>query len=72
MPAWTNPKAEAAAARQLARLMDSMQTQGEEDTDQGQVDDEGRDRQRVPHILNRRAQQLGRTLGPTAPAVAAA
>lgn len=72
MPAWTNPKAETAAAHELARLMESMQTKGGEDTDQGQLDDEGRDRQRVPHILNPRGQQLGRTLVPTAPAAKAA
>lgn len=42
MPAWTNPKAETAAARQLVRLMEGMQTKGGEDTDQGQLDDEER------------------------------
>ena len=45
-----------------------MLTKGEEYTDQGQAYYEERYRQRVLHNLNRRAQQLGMTLVPTAPA----
>lgn len=49
-----------------------MLTKGEEYTDQGQAYYEERYRQRVLHNLNRRAQQLGMTLVPTAPAAKAA
>ena len=62
------PKAVTAAAHKLARLIYSMLTKGEEYTDQGQAYYEERYRQRVLHNLNRRAQQLGMTLVPTAPA----
>ena len=66
------PKAVTAAAHKLARLIYSMLTKGEEYTDQGQAYYEERYRQRVLHNLNRRAQQLGMTLVPTAPAAQAA
>jgi hypothetical protein len=56
----------------LARLIYSMLTKGEEYTDQGQAYYEERYRQRVPHNLNRRAQQLGMMLVPTAPGAQAA
>lgn len=62
------PKAVTAAAHKLARLIYSMLTKGEEYTDQGQAYYEERYRQRVLHNLNRRAQQLGMKLVPTAPA----
>jgi len=62
------PKAVTAAAHKLARLIYSMLTKGEEYTDQGQAYYEERYRQRVLHNLNKRAQQLGMTLAPTAPA----
>ncbi len=62
------PKAVTAAAHKLARLIYSMLTKGEEYTDQGQAYYEERYRQRVLHNLNKRAQQLGMTLVPTAPA----
>ena len=65
-------KAVTAAAHKLARLIYSMLTKGEEYTDQGQAYYEERYRQRVLHNLNRRAQQLGMTLVPTAPAAQAA
>ena len=65
-------KAVTAAAHKLARLIYSMLTKGEEYTDQGQVYYEERYRQRVLHNLNRRAQQLGMALVPTAPAAHAA
>jgi transposase len=65
------PKAVTAAAHKLARLIYSMLTKGEEYTDQGQAYYEERYRQRVLHNLNRRAQQLGMTLVPTAPAAQA-
>lgn len=66
------PKAVTAAAHKLARLIYSMLTKGEEYTDQGQAYYEERYRQRVLHNLNKRAQQLGMTLVPTAPAAQAA
>lgn len=66
------PKAVTAAAHKLARLIYSMLTKGEEYTDQGQAYYEERYRQRVLHNLNRRAQQLGMTLVPTAPTAQAA
>jgi transposase len=65
-------KAVTAAAHKLARLIYSMLTKGEEYTDQGQAYYEERYRQRVLHNLNRRAQQLGMTLVPTAPVAQAA
>ena len=65
-------KAVTAAAHQLARLTYSMLTKGEEYTNQGQAYCEERYRHRVLHNLNRRAQQLGMTLVPTAPAAQAA
>lgn len=49
------------------KLIHSMLTKGEEYSDQGQAYYEERYRQRVLHNLNRRAQQLGMTLVPTAP-----
>lgn len=66
------PRAVTAAAHKLARLIYSMLTKGEEYTDQGQAYYEERYRQRVLHNLNRRAQQLGMTLVPTAPTAQAA
>jgi transposase len=66
------PKAVTAAAHKLARLIYSMLTKGEEYTDQGQAYYEERYRQRVLQNLTRRAQQLGMTLVPTAPAAQAA
>jgi hypothetical protein len=66
------PKAVAAAAHRLARLIYTMLTKGEEYTDQGQACYEERYRQRVLHNLNRRAQQLGMALVPAAPAALAA
>ncbi len=66
------PKAVTAAAHKLARLIYSMLTKGQEYTDQGQAYYEERYRQRVLHNLNRRAQQLGMTLMPTAPAAQSA
>ena len=65
-------KAVTAAAHKLARLIYSLLTKGEEYTDQGQAYYEERYRRRVLHNLNRRAQQLGMTLLPTAPAAQAA
>ena len=62
------PKAVTAAAHKLARLICAMLTKGQEYTDQGQDYYEERYRQRVLHNLNRRAQQLGMTPVPTAPA----
>ena len=66
------PKAVTAAAHKLARLIYSMLSKSEEYTDQGQAYYEERYRQRVLHNLKRRAQQLGMTLVPTAPAAQAA
>ncbi len=66
------PKAVTAAAHKLARLIYSMLTKGEEYTDQGQAYYEERCQQRLPHNLNRQAQQLGMTLVATAPAAQAA
>jgi len=61
------PKAVTAAAQKLARpMIYSMLTKGEEYTDQGQIYYEERYRQRGLHNLNRRAQQLGMVLVPTA------
>ena len=66
------PKAVTAAAHKLARrLIYAMLTKGQEYTAQGQDYYEERYRQRVLHNLSRRAQQLGMTLVPTAPASAA-
>lgn len=65
------PKAVTAAAHKLARLIYSMLTKGEEYTAQGQAYYEERYRQRVLHNLNRRAQQLGKTLVPTTQAAQA-
>ena len=49
-----------------------MLTKSEECIDQGQAYHEDGYRQRVLHNMNRRAQQLGMTLVPTAPAAQAA
>ena len=65
------PKAVTAAAYKLT-LIYSMLIKGEEYTDQGQAYYDERYCQRVLHNLNRRAQQLGMTLVPTAPAAQAA
>ncbi len=56
------PKAVAAAAHKLARLIYSLLTKGEEYTDQGQDYYEERYRQRVLHNLNQRANKLGMKL----------
>lgn len=65
------PKAVTAAAHKLARLIYTMTTKGDEYTDQGQDYYEERYRQHALHNLNRRAQQVGMTLVPTALARAA-
>lgn len=56
------PKAVAAAAHKLARLIYTMLTKGEEYTDQGQDYYEERYRQRLLHNLNQRASKLGMKL----------
>tara|TARA_B100001105_G_scaffold217834_1_gene183944 strand:+ start:169 stop:513 length:345 start_codon:yes stop_codon:yes gene_type:complete len=66
------PKAVTAAAHKLARLIYRMLTKGKEHTDQGHAYNEERYRQRVLNNLNKRAQELGMTLVPTAPAAQAA
>ncbi len=53
------PKAVAAAAHKLARLIYTMLTKGEEYADQGQDYYEGRYRQRVLRQLSMRAEKLG-------------
>jgi transposase len=60
------PKAVTAAAHELARLIYTMLTKGEEYTDRGQACYEQRYRQRVVANLNRRAQQLGLQVVPIA------
>ena len=56
------PKAVAAAAHKLARLIYTMLTKGEEYTDQGQDYYEERYRERVLRQLSQRAQKLGMKL----------
>jgi hypothetical protein len=56
------PKAVAAAARKLARLIYTMLTKGEEYTDQGQACYEERYRERVLRQLSQRANKLGMQL----------
>lgn len=56
------PKAIAAAAHKLARLIYTMLTKGEEYTDQGQEYYEERYRQRVLHHLSQRAEKMGMKL----------
>lgn len=56
------PKAVAAAAHKLARLIYTMLTKGEEYTDQGQAYDEERYRERVLRQLSQRASKLGMQL----------
>jgi transposase len=56
------PKAVAAAAHKLARLIYTMLTKGEEYTDQGQDYYEERYRQRVLYHLAQRAEKLGMKL----------
>jgi transposase len=53
------PKAIAAAAHKLARLIDTMLTKGEEYTDQGQAYYEERYRERLSRHLSQRASKLG-------------
>jgi hypothetical protein len=53
------PKAVAAAAHKLARLIYTMLTKGEEYTDQGQDYYEQRYRQNVVNHLTQRAAKLG-------------
>lgn len=52
-------KAETAAAHKLARLIYTMLTKGEEDTDQGQDYDDERYRERVLRQLAQRAEKMG-------------
>jgi transposase len=56
------PKAIAAAAHKLARLIDTMLTRGEEYTDQGQAYYEERYRERLSRHLSQRASKLGMQL----------
>jgi transposase len=56
------PKAVAAAAHKLARLIYTMLTKGQEYTDQGQAYYEERYRERVLRQLSQRAQKLGMQL----------
>jgi len=56
------PKAVAAAAHKLARLMHTMLTKGEEYTGQGQDFYEERYRERVLRQLSQRAVKLGMQL----------
>ena len=56
------PKAVAAAAHKLARLIYTMLTKGQEYTDRGQEYYEERYRQRVLHHLTQRAGKLGMRL----------
>jgi transposase len=56
------PKAVAAAAHRLARLICSMLTKGEEHTGQGQAYYEERYRERVLRKLSQRANKLGMQL----------
>ena len=56
------PKAVAAAAHKLARLIYTMLTKGQEYTDQGQAYYEERYRQRVLHHLAQRAEKMGMKL----------
>ena len=56
------PKAIAAAAHKLARLIYTMLTKGEEYTDQGQAYYEERYRERVLHHLAKRAEKMGMKL----------
>src|SRR5206468_3475812 len=56
------PKAVAAAAHKLARLIYTMLTKGEEYVDHGQAYYEERYRERVLHNLTKRANQMGMKL----------
>ena len=56
------PKAIAAAAHKLARLIYTMLTKGEEYTDRGQDYFEDRYRERVLHNLSQRATKMGMRL----------
>jgi hypothetical protein len=56
------PRAVAAAAHKLARLIYTMLTRGEEYTDQGQAYCEERYRDRVLRQLSQRANKLGMQL----------
>jgi transposase len=56
------PKAVAAAAHKLARLIYTMLTKGEEYVDRGQAYYEERYRERVLHNLTKRANQMGMKL----------
>ena len=59
------PKAVAAAAHKLARLIYAMLTNGEEYTDRGQDYFEERYRQRVLHNLTQKAKAMGMQLVPS-------
>lgn len=61
------PKAVAAAAHKLARLIYAMLTNGQEYTDRGQDYFEERYRQRVLHNLAQRAKAMGMQLVPSEP-----
>jgi hypothetical protein len=60
------PKAVAAAANKLARLIYTMLTKGEEYTDKGQGYYEERYRERVLRALSQRAAKLGKQMTPIA------
>ena len=58
------PKAIAAAAYKLARLIYTMLTKGEEYTDQGQDHYENRYREQVVKTLSQRAAKIGMGMVP--------
>lgn len=60
------PKAVAAAAQRLARLICTMRTKGQESTDQAQDYGEERYRERVLRALSPRAAKLGMSMIPIA------
>lgn len=63
------PKAIAAAAHKLARLVYTMLTKGEEYTDQGQDCYEKRYREQVMKTLSQRAAKLGMRMVPLEQAI---
>ena len=63
------PKAIAAAAHKLARLIYTMLTKGEEYTDQGQDHYEKRYREQVMKPLSQRAAKLGMRMVPLEQAI---
>ena len=60
------PKAITAAAHKLARLIHTMLTKGDENTDQGQNYYEERYRERVLRALSQRVAKLGMQMIPIA------